>query len=38
MNVSNLCTKIGKINTYIKINSYNMDGMEINKQMNTIGN
>ena len=36
--VSKLCTKIGKINTYNKIDGYNMDGMEINEQMTTTGN
>ena len=38
INVSKLCTQIGKINTYNKIDGYNMDGMEINEQMNTTGN
>ena len=30
--------KIGKMNAYNKIDGYNMDGMEINKQMNTTSN
>ena len=34
IDVSKLCTKIGKINAYNKIDGYNMDGMEINEQMN----
>ena len=32
----NLHTKIGKINAYNNIYGYNMDGMKINEQMNTI--
>ena len=37
IDVSKLCTKIGKINTYNKIDGYKMDGMKINQQMNTTG-
>ena len=38
INGSKLYIKIGKIYAYNKIGSYNMDGMKINKQMNTTGN
>ena len=31
INIPKWCTKIGEINTYNKIDGYNMDGMEINE-------